>query len=113
VDELGPAVPVKRVAVESDFRGKSMLGLSVKADNGIYGARDKKHPDVKELPAGVTITWYPTAGLFCFRKTRVDTADGDVPPVEVVEERWLNDSTDQILWWETPSKVFPVTPRSK
>jgi len=111
-DTLGPGVPIVRFMVGNEFRGKPMLGLSVKANGGIYGRASKQFPEAKPLGEGRSVTWYPQAGLILFTYTRVDEAPG-VPPVTVVEERWLNDSTDQLLWWETPSQAVRDTPRSK
>lgn len=106
--DLGPELDIVRFAVGNDFRSKPLLGLSVKARSNVYGKRSARHPDASELPAGLSVVWFPKAGLFRFRRIRKDEAAG-VEPVFVLEDKWLNDSTDQLLWWETPSLTVPAT----
>ena len=113
-DALGPSVQVVRFAVSPDFRGKSHLGLSLASGSYVFGDRPVGKPpgEIVALPEGLKVVWFPKAGLLLFRRTRIDTAPG-VDPVEVVEEKWLNDSTEQFLWWETQSQIKRVTPPSK
>lgn len=109
---LGQEVEVVRFSVSPDFKGKTRLGLPVGARSNVHGEPSKSCPDATPLPEGLRVTWFPQAGIILFRHTRIDTAPG-VDPVQVVEEKWLNDSTDAFLWWETRSQVKRVTLPSK